>query len=59
MFDTINNEERVVMDEELPRSNEYKHVCTISLKNLPVGVYLVKYYLGGTCWASSSFEVVP
>ena len=58
LFDTINNEERVVMDEELPRSNEYKHMCNISLKNLPVGVYLVKYYLGGTCWASSSFEIL-
>jgi len=59
LFDTVTNKERVVMDEELPRSNEYKHKCTISLSGLPAGIFLVKYYLGGACWASSSFEVVP
>ncbi len=59
LFDTVNNIERVVMDEEIPRSNEYKHECLISLNGLSVGIYLVKYYLGDTCWASKSFEVVP
>jgi len=47
------------MDEELPRSNEYKHNSTLSLNDLSAGIYLVKYYLGGVCWAASSFEVVP
>ena len=59
LFETVTNKERVVIDEELPRSNEYKHECIISLNNLPPGIYVVKYYLGDVCWASSSFEVVP
>jgi hypothetical protein len=59
LCDTVTAKERVIMDEELPRSNEYKHECTISLGVLPAGIYLVKYYLGEVCWASSSFEVVP
>src|SRR5712692_6912280 len=59
LFDIVTNKERVVIDEELPRSNEYKHECIISLNDLPAGIYVVKYYLGGVCWDSSSLEVVP
>lgn len=59
LFDTADNKERGAINQELPRSNEYKHNCTISLKDLPVGMYFVKYFLGDICWASSSFEVIP
>ncbi len=51
--------EDVIEIREFPRRDEYRHVCNIPLNSMPVGVYLVKYYLGNLCWASSSFEVVP
>src|SRR5579884_280584 len=31
LFDTVTAKGRVIRDEELPRSNEYKHKCTIAL----------------------------
>lgn len=59
LLDTVSNEERIVKAEQLLRSNEYQHKCSISLKNLSPGVYLVRYYLGDVCWASTGFEIVP
>ncbi len=33
------------------------HQKRILLDDLPIGVYLLKYYLNEVCWASTSFEV--
>ena len=59
LLDTVNDEERIVKAEQLLRSNEYQHECSISLRELSPGVYLVRYYLGNVCWASTGFEIVP
>ena len=59
LFDTASNEERIVKAEQLLRSDEYQHECSISLKDLSLGVYLVRYYLDDVCWASTGFEIVP
>jgi len=53
-----NGVEDVIEIREFPRSDEYRHVCNIPLNNMPVGVYLVKYYLGNLCWSMSILEVV-
>ncbi len=51
--------ENIVESTEFPRQDEYRHMCSIPLNSLPVGLYLVKYFLGNLCWSASSFEVVP
>ncbi len=51
--------EHVLELAEFPGKGPYRHVCDIPLNGLPIGVYLVKYFLGNLCWASINFEVVP
>jgi ssDNA thymidine ADP-ribosyltransferase, DarT len=59
LLDAVNYEERIVKAEQLLRSDEYQHEYRVSLKDLSPGVYLVRYYLGDICWASTGFEIVP
>ncbi len=59
LLDAVNYEERIVKAEQLLRSDEYQHEYSVSLKDLSPGVYLVRYYLGDICWASTGFEIVP
>ncbi len=51
--------EDVIVIREFPRRNKGKHTSRIPLKDIPLGVYSIKYYLGNLCWSLSSFEVVP
>ncbi len=59
LSDISGSVEKVEVARGFPRPDQYHHRCEISLNELPVGSYLVKYFLGDVCWSMSSFEVVP
>jgi hypothetical protein len=60
LLDTVSSKERTVQVKQLLRSDDGKQdECSISLKDMPCGIYLVRYYLGDVCWASTGFEIVP
>lgn len=42
---------------EFEKSARYYHWHSISLAELPEGVYSVEYYLNSLCWASTDFKV--
>jgi hypothetical protein len=44
--------------DEFAVSSEYYHWFPVPLEGLSYGFYIIEYYLGDICWASTEFEVV-
>jgi hypothetical protein len=60
MYPTTNliSGKQIVGVVDFEKSTQYLHQHEILLNSLPVGSYMVKYYLNELCWASTTFEVV-
>lgn len=54
----MKNVGKTIDTDEFAVSSEYYHWFSIPLEGLSYGLYILEYYLGDICWASTAFEVV-